>query len=62
MDGGAWWAAVHGVSKSRTQLSNFTFIFHFVHSILFEYLAVSMLLLLLLLLSRFSHVRLCVTP
>ena len=29
MDGGAWWAAVHGVAKSRTQLSDFTFIFHF---------------------------------
>ena len=29
MDGGAWWAAVHGVAKSRTQLSNFTFPFHF---------------------------------
>ena len=28
-DGGAWQAAVHGVSKSRTQLSNFTFTFHF---------------------------------
>ena len=26
---GAWWAAVHGVAKSRTQLSNFTFTFHF---------------------------------
>ena len=25
MDGGAWWAAVHGVSKSRTRLSDFTF-------------------------------------
>ena len=25
MDGGAWWAAVHGVTKSRTQLSDFTF-------------------------------------
>jgi len=24
MDGGAWWAAVHGVEKSRTRLSNFT--------------------------------------
>ena len=24
MDGGAWWAAVHGVAKSWTQLSNFT--------------------------------------
>ena len=29
MDGGAWWAALHGVTKSRTQLSNFTFTFHF---------------------------------
>ena len=29
MDGGAWWAAVHGVSKSRTQLSDFTFTFDF---------------------------------
>ena len=28
MDGGAWWAAVHGVAKSRTQLSDFTFSFH----------------------------------
>ena len=26
-DRGAWWATVHGVSKSRTQLSNFTFTF-----------------------------------
>ena len=29
MDGGAWWAAVHGVATSRTQLSDFTFTFHF---------------------------------
>ena len=28
MDGGAWWAAVHGVARSRTQLSDFTFTFH----------------------------------
>ena len=28
MDGGAWWAAVHGVTKSQTQLSDFTFTFH----------------------------------
>jgi len=28
MDGGAWWAAVHGVAESRTRLSNFTFTFH----------------------------------
>ena len=29
MDGGAWKAAVHGVVKSRTRLSDFTFTFHF---------------------------------
>ena len=29
MDGGAWWAAVHGVAKSQTRLSHFTFTFHF---------------------------------
>ena len=30
MDGGAWWAAVHGVARSQTQkLSVFTFAFHF---------------------------------
>ena len=28
MDGGAWWAAVHGVARSQTQLSDFTFTFH----------------------------------
>ena len=28
MDGGAWWAAVHGVAKSWTRLGNFTFTFH----------------------------------
>ena len=28
MDRGAWWAAVHGVTKSRTQLSDFPFSFH----------------------------------
>ena len=28
MDGGAWWATVHGVAESRTRLSDFTFIFH----------------------------------
>ena len=27
--GGAWWAAVHGVSKSRTRLSDFSLTFHF---------------------------------
>ena len=29
MDGGAWWAAVHGVARSRAWLSDFTFTFHF---------------------------------
>ena len=29
MEGGAWWAVVHGVTKSQTQLSDFTFTFHF---------------------------------
>ena len=29
MDRGAWWAAVHGVSKSQTQMSDFTLTFHF---------------------------------
>ena len=29
MDGGAWQAAVHGVTKSQTRLSDFTFTFHF---------------------------------
>ena len=29
MDGGAWWAAVHGVAKSQTRLSDFPFPFHF---------------------------------
>ena len=28
MDGGAWWAAVRGVAKRRTRLSDFTFTFH----------------------------------
>ena len=29
MDGGAWWATVHGVAKSQTRLSDFLFSFHF---------------------------------
>ena len=28
MDGGAWWAVVHGVAKSQTRLRKFTFSFH----------------------------------
>ena len=29
MDGGAWWAAVHGVAEGQTRLSDFPFTFHF---------------------------------
>ena len=29
MDGGAWWATVHGIAKSWTRLNDFTFTFHF---------------------------------
>ena len=29
MDGGAWWAEVHGVAKNRTRLNDFTSTFHF---------------------------------
>jgi len=32
MDGGDWWAAVHGIAKSQTRLSDFTFTFH-VHAL-----------------------------
>ena len=28
-DGGTWWAAVHGVAKSQTRMSDFTFTFYF---------------------------------
>ena len=31
MHRGAWWAAVHGVARSRIRLSDFTFTFHFMH-------------------------------
>ena len=29
MDGGAWWATVHGVAKSQVQLNDFTFFYFF---------------------------------
>ena len=35
MDGEAWWAAAHGVAKSRTRRSDFTFAFTFSCSLLF---------------------------
>ena len=31
MDGGAWWAAVHGVTRSQTRLSDFTFTFTYLY-------------------------------
>ena len=33
VDGGAWWATVHGVAKSRTRLSDFTWVFITVHGL-----------------------------
>ena len=82
MDGGAWWAAIYGVAKSWTRLSDFTLTFHF-HPLEEEMATYSSVLAwripwteepgrlqsmgsqesdMLLLLSRFSRVRLCVTP
>ena len=43
MDGGAWQSAVHGVAKSRTRLSDFTFTFHF-HALVKEMAAHSSIL------------------
>ena len=40
MDGGAWWATVHGVAKSQTRLSDFTFTFR-VSSLIVQGLGVS---------------------
>ena len=51
MDRGSWQATVHGVTKSQTRLNDFLFT-----------RSGKPLLLLLLLLSRFSRVRLCATP
>ena len=53
MDRAAWRAADHGVAKTWTGLSDFTFL---------SFLLFSVGLLLLLLLSHFSRVRLCATP
>ena len=32
MDGGAWWARVHGVTKSQTQLTDFTFLSFYINT------------------------------
>ena len=37
MDRGAWWATVHGVAKSRAQLSDFTFTFTISHYYFLQY-------------------------
>ena len=37
MDGGAWWAAVHGVAKSQTRLSDFTLTLAFFKKIIFQF-------------------------
>ena len=65
MDGGAWWAAVHGAAKSRTQLSDWTELnwterikLNFFKNIIRQYER----MLLLLLLSHFSRVWLLATP
>ena len=42
MAGGAWWATVHGVAKSRTRLSNLTFTFHSDIDLQFVFLVVSL--------------------
>ena len=39
MDGGAWWATVHGVAKSQTRLSNFTSLHFTVYRLLTHYLS-----------------------
>ena len=51
MDGGAWWAAVHGVTRSRTRLSDFTFTFHF-HALEKEIVFKSLIALMLTLNTR----------
>ena len=38
MDRGAWWATVHGVAKSRTRLSDFTFTFTWLFNLYVEYI------------------------
>ena len=60
MDGGAWWATVHGVAKSRTQLSDFTFTFTLVehqngYCILFNYVIAILLSSLCLKTSKYSQ-------
>ena len=40
MDVGAWWATVHGVAKSRTRLSDFTFTFRWKEHEIFRWVAI----------------------
>ena len=40
MDRGAWWAIVHGVTKSRTKLSMHTYIYKYIHTYIHTYIYV----------------------
>ena len=53
MDGGAWKAAVHGVAKSRTRLSDFAFTFHFHALVIIKTFVSKVMLLLFNMLSSF---------
>ena len=61
MDRGAWWAAVHGVAKSRTRLSDFTFTFHF-HTLEWVAISFSNAWKWKVKVKSFSHARLLATP
>ena len=60
-DGGAWWAAVYGVAESLTRLKRLSSSSS-ERRYFYGFLKLLGPLLLLLLLSHFSHVQLCVTP
>ena len=62
MDGGAWKAAVHGVAEGRTQLNNLTLLSLTLLICKLKLEILFHLAVLLLLLSRFSRVRLCASP
>ena len=61
MDRGAWWATVHGVTKSWTQLSTHAHVYVHTHTYIHTHTHIYNEILLLLL-SHFSHVQLRVIP